>query len=269
MFYKGLVTIYDKVTKKGHIVLLDNEQELIFASADFPNSNIAPHIGERIKCSIIEKNGVLHANLIVRLDYKNAAYTQEIEVKKNSFDIVRQSMTPLVTLAEDGIQIDKQADLQNSTEQHLPRVELNINAVESVESVESVVPLSPPVQSNSLDIAQYHKSSTYQNLKAKFGYRHYKAPTVKEGFKKNQRKSNGVNWWWIVLGLIGLLCINLALYTYKRYQHYQQDQAIKLNKLTAEQKQQVAEQRRALGRLPNKILSNQALDELLGKTREK
>ena len=71
------------------------------------------------------------------------------------------------------------------------------------------------------------------------------------------------------MGLIGLLCINLALYTYKRYQHYQQDQAIKLNKLTAEQKQQVAEQRRALGRLPNKILSNQALDELLGKTREK
>ena len=71
------------------------------------------------------------------------------------------------------------------------------------------------------------------------------------------------------MGLVGLLSVNLIIYGYKRYQHYQHDQEIKLNKLTKQQAQKVAEQRRALGRLPNKILSDKALDELLGKDREK
>lgn len=61
----------------------------------------------------------------------------------------------------------------------------------------------------------------------------------------------------------------MGIYSYKRYQHYQQDQVIKLNQLTKEQAEEIAKQRRALGRLPNKILSDQALDELLGKDREK
>ena len=67
MFYKGLVTFYDTVTKQGHIVLSHNEQELIFSAKDFPNTNIAPHVGERIKCSIIKKEGITYANFIVRL----------------------------------------------------------------------------------------------------------------------------------------------------------------------------------------------------------
>ena len=55
MFYKGLVTYYDAVTKEGRIVLSHDEKEIIFAVEDFPNPRIVPHVGERVKCFIAEK----------------------------------------------------------------------------------------------------------------------------------------------------------------------------------------------------------------------
>lgn len=74
MFYRGIVKNYNTEEHKGCIVLLHNNRVLDFALSDFPNTNLVPQIGERVKCTIVENNGAEKIHLVVRLDHKNAFY---------------------------------------------------------------------------------------------------------------------------------------------------------------------------------------------------
>lgn len=97
-------------------------------------------------------------------------------------------------------------------------------------------------------------------------YKKYK-PTSVQKSKHIQRDKNKFNPW-IIVSVIALLVIgNLVVIGYQKIQAYQVEQQTKSQLYLIEQQRAIEEQRSKLGNLPDKILSDETLDELLGKDR--
>lgn len=89
---------------------------------------------------------------------------------------------------------------------------------------------------------------------------------------KSRKKNNKgqLNYWLILsVGLV-LALISLAFYGYQQYTQYQNEQHAKVEQYFLEQQRIIEEQRKRLSHVPEeKVLSEKALDDLLGKDREK
>lgn len=113
------------------------------------------------------------------------------------------------------------------------------------------------------DVIKVKKKSLFNDLKNRILYSKYKSKSPRE--KKPPVKLN--SWLFICVCIIPILI--LASYEgYKRYQNYVEDRETKARLYQIEQQQMIEEQRRKLGSLPTKILSDETLDELLGKERK-
>jgi len=79
MFQEGKIKTYNEDRGFGFIQIEGQSKDLFFHVKDFPNKNIPPRIGEKLKFLMVEDNGKFKANHIVRLDIK-----QEVPVTQNN-----------------------------------------------------------------------------------------------------------------------------------------------------------------------------------------
>lgn len=70
MFAEGVVKSYNMERGFGFIAIEGNKKDLFFHITDFPNKSIDPKIGEKLKFRIVDEQGKLKADNIVRLDVK-------------------------------------------------------------------------------------------------------------------------------------------------------------------------------------------------------
>jgi cold shock CspA family protein len=75
MFQEGKVKTYNEERGFGFIQIEGEKKDLFFHIKDFPNKNVQPEIGERLKFRIVDDNGKLKADNIVRIDFKTQAPT--------------------------------------------------------------------------------------------------------------------------------------------------------------------------------------------------
>ncbi|MCJ8510840.1 cold shock domain-containing protein [Acinetobacter lwoffii] len=73
MFQEGKIKTYNEDRGFGFIQIEGQSKDLFFHVKDFPNKNIPPKIGEKLKFLIVEDNGKFKAEHIVRLDIKQEA----------------------------------------------------------------------------------------------------------------------------------------------------------------------------------------------------
>lgn len=107
--------------------------------------------------------------------------------------------------------------------------------------------------------------SAMEKLKNKLAYKHY-APQN----KRKQKRQSSINPWLIASVVLGLVLINLAVFGYQKYTQYQSDQHAKAKLYLLEQERIIEEQRKKMSHVPDKkVLSDKALDDLLGKDRQK
>jgi len=79
MFQEGKIKTYNEDRGFGFIQIEGQSKDLFFHVKDFPNKNIPPKMGEKLKFLIVEDNGKFKANHIIRLDIK-----QEVPVTQNN-----------------------------------------------------------------------------------------------------------------------------------------------------------------------------------------
>ena len=79
MFQEGKIKTYNEDRGFGFIQIEGQSKDLFFHVKDFPNKNVPPRIGEKLKFLIVEDNGKFKADHIVRLDIK-----QEVPVAQNN-----------------------------------------------------------------------------------------------------------------------------------------------------------------------------------------
>ena len=167
MFVEGKIKSYITDRGFGFISIAGETKDLFFHIRDLPNKNVEPKIGEQLKFQIVEDNGKLKAEHIIRLDLKP--------------DTLRYS------------------DAQASTR-------LSRNA-------------SP---------------------------------------RFNERSRKG-----LVFTVLGCVVIAiLAMLVYQKYQYYRQTQHLKTQRLMEQQAHIVDQQRKALGDLPDRVLSKQGEQRL-------
>jgi len=70
MFQEGKIKTYNEDRGFGFIQIEGQSKDFFFHVKDFPNKNIPPRIGEKLKFLIVEENGKFKADHIVRLDVK-------------------------------------------------------------------------------------------------------------------------------------------------------------------------------------------------------
>ena len=70
MFAEGVIKSYNAARGFGFIAIEGNAKDLFFHIKDFPNKNIDPKVGEKLKFRIVDDQGKLKAENIVRLDVK-------------------------------------------------------------------------------------------------------------------------------------------------------------------------------------------------------
>ena len=70
MFSQGVIKTYNADRGFGFIKIEGDTKDLFFHIKDFPHKNIEPKIGEKLKFRIVEDQGKLKADNIVRLDVK-------------------------------------------------------------------------------------------------------------------------------------------------------------------------------------------------------
>ncbi len=68
MFAEGKIKSYQQERGFGFIEVENHKKDLFFHIKDIPNNQITPQIGERLKFRIVEEQGKLKADHIVRLD---------------------------------------------------------------------------------------------------------------------------------------------------------------------------------------------------------
>lgn len=68
MFQQGTVKTYNEQRGFGFIKVEGENQDLFFHISNFPNKNIPPNIGEKLKFRKVKDNGKYQADQIVRLD---------------------------------------------------------------------------------------------------------------------------------------------------------------------------------------------------------
>ena len=163
MFQEGKIKSYITERGFGFISIQGESKDLFFHIKDFPNQSVEPKIGENLKFRIVEDNGKLKADQIVRLDLKQ-----------------------------------------------------NIAALEA-----------------------HPQQSSYRNK------------STSPRFNERSPKSN-------IFKIVGLIIIAiLAVLVYYKYQDYRQVQQLKAQQLIQQQAQIVEQQRKALGDLPDRVLSEQ------------
>lgn len=88
MFTEGIIKSYNTERGFGFIAIEGNKKDLFFHIKDFPNRNIDPKIGEKLKFRIVDDQGKLRADNIVRLDVKiesiNKSTSEFTQNKKTS-----------------------------------------------------------------------------------------------------------------------------------------------------------------------------------------
>ena len=107
---------------------------------------------------------------------------------------------------------------------------------------------------------QIKTAAETSKVKTKLAYKNYKPKKA----RKPKKQFNP----WLILGMVVILIlVNVGVMGYKKFQNYQAEQAAKAQLYLLEQERIIEEQRLKHGKLPNKILSDKSLDELLGKDR--
>ena len=163
MFQEGKIKSYITERGFGFISIQGESKDLFFHIKDFPNQSVEPKIGENLKFRIVEDNGKLKADQIVRLDLKQNTVALEAHPQQSS----------------------------------------------------------------------YRNKSTSSRL--------------------NECSPKGS-----IFTIIGLIIIAiLAVLVYYKYQDYRQVQQLKAQQLMQQQAQIVEQQRKALGDLPDRVLSEQ------------
>ncbi len=70
MFLEGKVKTYNEARGFGFIAIEGESKDLFFHIQDFPNKNILPKVGEKLKFRKVEESGKFKADNIVRLELK-------------------------------------------------------------------------------------------------------------------------------------------------------------------------------------------------------
>ncbi|TCH63901.1 cold shock domain-containing protein [Acinetobacter sp. ANC 4862] len=85
MFVEGKVKSYIVERGFGFISMDGESKDLFFHIKDFPNKSVEPKIGEKLKFRIVEDNGKLKADQIVRLDLKQNTAALEAQPQQHSY----------------------------------------------------------------------------------------------------------------------------------------------------------------------------------------
>ncbi|CAB1222599.1 cold shock domain-containing protein [Acinetobacter bouvetii] len=93
MFTEGKIKSYNVERGFGFIKIQGEKKDLFFHIKDFPNKSVEPKIGENLKFRIVEDNGKLKADNIVRLDVQieSVAHTPLSRAKTKNIHRSRQS----------------------------------------------------------------------------------------------------------------------------------------------------------------------------------
>ncbi|KGT48919.1 MULTISPECIES: cold shock domain-containing protein [Acinetobacter] len=70
MFLEGKIKTYNEDRGFGFIEIEGESKDLFFHIKDFPNKNVLPKVGEKLKFRKVEEGGKFKADNIVRLDIK-------------------------------------------------------------------------------------------------------------------------------------------------------------------------------------------------------
>ncbi|NNH88655.1 cold shock domain-containing protein [Acinetobacter terrae] len=85
MFTEGKIKSYITERGFGFIAIEGESKDLFFHIKDFPNKSVEPKIGENLKFRIVEDNGKLKADQIVRLDLKQNIADLEAHPPQRSY----------------------------------------------------------------------------------------------------------------------------------------------------------------------------------------
>lgn len=85
MFIEGKIKSYITERGFGFIAIEGESKDLFFHIKDFPNKSVEPKIGENLKFRIVEDNGKLKADQIVRLDLKQNTADLEAHPPQRSY----------------------------------------------------------------------------------------------------------------------------------------------------------------------------------------
>ena len=85
MFTEGKIKSYITERGFGFITIVGESKDLFFHIKDFPNKSVEPKIGENLKFRIVEDNGKLKADQIVRLDLKQNTADLEAHPPQRSY----------------------------------------------------------------------------------------------------------------------------------------------------------------------------------------
>lgn len=84
MFVEGEIKSYIIERGFGFIAIDGESKDLFFHIKDFPNKSVEPKLGEKLKFRIVEENGKLKADQIVRLDLKqNTAALEDVPQQRS------------------------------------------------------------------------------------------------------------------------------------------------------------------------------------------
>lgn len=84
MFLEGQVKTYNVERGFGFIAIEGENKDIFFHIKDYPNKQIEPQLGERLKFMIVEDQGKLKAGHIVRLDLKSVNETNDLKTVNNT-----------------------------------------------------------------------------------------------------------------------------------------------------------------------------------------
>lgn len=84
MFLEGQVKTYNAERGFGFIAIEGENKDIFFHIKDYPNKQIEPQLGERLKFMIVEDQGKFKAGHIVRLDLKSVNETNDFGAPQNT-----------------------------------------------------------------------------------------------------------------------------------------------------------------------------------------
>lgn len=162
--------------------------------------------------------------------------------------------------------MDSHDSMEHLKNQHVHIAKAEASTKENHRPSASTLGSTTPILSAQIPNQNVDKVSALAKLKNKFAYKHY-APKHQPRPKKKERY---INPWMIVSVVVLLVLVNLAVFGFTKYSQYKAEQKAKAKLYLLEQEKIIADQRNQMGHVPTKkVLSEKALDDLLGKDREK